>query len=312
MVRGNRRRRLFRDDADRTRFLDSLFIRTERYGVRLYMYCLMDNHVHLLVETPAANISDLMESVLTSHATYYNLRWKQVGHVYQGRFKSPLVEGNEYLLRLSRYLHLNPVATREWKGKSTRARRVALRRYRWSSFGAYTGADEIPPELEVVPVLALCATAFGDASPDGYRRYVETGLAQSDQELEDLMRRSPLAVGSVSFRNKVLELADEQCRGRVAEDVVLRKEKSLRPPEEILAAVTEFYGVDTGALQQRMRGSLARAVACHFLIKHAGFTQRVAGRYVGIGSGAGVSLQLKKLREHPDADRICAEIELNL
>ena len=110
--RGNARADIFLDDADRERMMESLAERVESYQVRLYLYCLMSNHVHLVVETPQGNLSAFMGSLLTSYTVYFNLRHRRAGHVTQGRYSSPVVEGDDYLLKLSRYVHLNPVQVR--------------------------------------------------------------------------------------------------------------------------------------------------------------------------------------------------------
>ena len=106
---GNARSKLFIDAADRMRFLDSLAERVKQYNIRLYMYVLMNNHFHLVFETPEGNCSKFMHSLSTSYTVYYNLRHNRHGHLFDGRYKSKLVDGDEYLLSLSRYVHLNPV-----------------------------------------------------------------------------------------------------------------------------------------------------------------------------------------------------------
>ena len=136
-VRGNGRRRIFVEDTNRERFLWRLAESKEQYGVRVYLYCLMDNHFHLLVETPRANISRFMQSLLTGYTVYFNLRQRHSGHLMQGRYGAQLVEGDAYLHRLSRYIHLNPVHTREAKGWTVGQKRQWLRAYRWSSYRGY-------------------------------------------------------------------------------------------------------------------------------------------------------------------------------
>ena len=108
-IRGNGRDDIFVNDHDRERFLRRLAESLETYGVRLYLFCLMSNHVHLVLETPRGNLSRFMQSVETGYTVYYNFRHNRTGHVLQGRYGAKLVEGNEYLLNLSRYVHLNPV-----------------------------------------------------------------------------------------------------------------------------------------------------------------------------------------------------------
>ena len=100
-LRGVERRRLFDDEDDRERFMDRLGVYAEECRIRLYMFCLMTNHVHLLLETPEANLSVFMQKLQTAYTIYYNLRHDRTGHLVQGRFGAKLVEGNEYLLMLS-------------------------------------------------------------------------------------------------------------------------------------------------------------------------------------------------------------------
>ena len=105
-VRGNERQLIFRDDPDRGRFLERLAQSQELYSVRLYLVCLMPNHLHLLLETPRGNLSNFMARLVTAYTVYDNLRHHRVGHLTQGRYKARMVEGNQYLLKLSRYIHL--------------------------------------------------------------------------------------------------------------------------------------------------------------------------------------------------------------
>jgi len=104
------------------RFLDSLAERVGQYEIRLYLFVCMLNHFHLVFETPRANCSAFMQSLSTSYSVYYNLRHARHGHLFDGRFKAKLVEGDAYLLALSRYVHLNPVQVGELKRQPIAAR----------------------------------------------------------------------------------------------------------------------------------------------------------------------------------------------
>ena len=154
-VRGNGRRRIFHDDSDRERLLWRISESADLYEVRIYLFCLMDNHFHLVVETPRANISRFMQSVLTGYSVYYNLKRNSCGHVLQGRYGAEVVEGNKYLLSLSRYVHLNPVCTREYKNKSIREKVTCLRAYKWSSYRGYTDKRRRFDFIEYSPTLSL-------------------------------------------------------------------------------------------------------------------------------------------------------------
>ncbi|MDD5705614.1 MAG: transposase, partial [Kiritimatiellae bacterium] len=145
--RGNAQQDIFGDDRDRERLTGRVAESAVDFGVRVYMYCWMRNHGHMLVETPGGNLSAFMGSVLTGYAVYYNLRHETGGHLMQGRFGATLVSGDSYLLRLSRYIHLSPVAVAEWAGRALQDRRAQLRSYAWSSYRGYAGLAPVPEWL---------------------------------------------------------------------------------------------------------------------------------------------------------------------
>ena len=109
MSRGNDRRAIVRDDADRQRRLDWLERTVQTYGWRLHAFALMTNHEHLFLETPEPNLSAGMHLLNSSYTGYFNLRHRRAGHLFQGRFKAHLVEEEGYFTEISRYIHLNPV-----------------------------------------------------------------------------------------------------------------------------------------------------------------------------------------------------------
>ena len=101
-ARGNERNEIFSDDVDRIRFLELLEKYIDRHGTIVYCYVLMDNHYHLIVETPAANLTSFMHSLQSHYTGWYNRRHARVGHLFQGRYKAIIVDRDEYLLELSR------------------------------------------------------------------------------------------------------------------------------------------------------------------------------------------------------------------
>ena len=128
MSRGNERRPIVRDDADRQRRLDWLQRTVETYGWRLHAFVLLTNHEHLFLETPEPNLSAGMHLLNGSYTGYFNVRHRRVGHLFQGRFKAHLVEEEGYFTEISRYIHLNPV----------RAKLVARpEQWKWSSYAGY-------------------------------------------------------------------------------------------------------------------------------------------------------------------------------
>ena len=122
---GNERKTVFRNNRDRERFLSYLESAHERYGAILHVYCLMDNHYHLLLETPRGNLSQSLHHINGAYTTYFNIKHRRSGHLFQGRFKAILVEKDSYSGELSRYIHLNPVRAGLVKNPL---------RYGWSSY----------------------------------------------------------------------------------------------------------------------------------------------------------------------------------
>jgi REP element-mobilizing transposase RayT len=125
--RGNERKKIFLDDTDRIRFLEILKDYHIRYGILIHSYVFMDNHYHLILETPNGNLLKVMHGINGGYTGYFNRRYNRSGHLFQGRYKGILAEKDAYLVQLSRYVHLNPV----------RARMVEKpEQYRWSSHNA--------------------------------------------------------------------------------------------------------------------------------------------------------------------------------
>lgn len=114
MCRGDRRQAIFRDEADRACFLETLSEACERTGFAIHSYVLMSNHYHLLLETPEANLVAGMKWFQGTYAQRFNVRHRQVGHLFQGRYKAIPVDGeeSEYFEHVSEYIHLNPARAR--------------------------------------------------------------------------------------------------------------------------------------------------------------------------------------------------------
>ena len=108
-ARGNERKDIFREDRDRVHFLGLLGEWSGRFGTRLLAYVLMDNHYHLVVEAPEANLSRAMQWLNVSYSVWFNRRHRRHGHLLQGRFKAVLIEDRRGLQEVARYVHLNPV-----------------------------------------------------------------------------------------------------------------------------------------------------------------------------------------------------------
>ncbi len=171
IARGNNRRRIFDAPADYEKFLSLLTRLKVRLPFFLYAYCLMTNHVHLLIERQAHTIGRIMHRVLTGYSQYYNRRYRRVGHLFQGRHKAILCQSDRYLAELVRYIHLNPV-----RAKMV----VAPEQYQYSGHRAYLGLDAAGI-LDVDPVLRHFG-AKKEQAREAYRQFVMAGMKLGHQE----------------------------------------------------------------------------------------------------------------------------------
>ena len=309
--RGNERRAIFKDDTDRNRFLERLALSAETYQVRVFLYCLMANHVHILVETPLGNLDRFMGSLLTGYTVYFNRRHRRAGHLMQGRYGAQVVEGNEYLLKLSRYIHLNPAQIRALSDLPLPDRIKALRAYVWSSYPAYIGATKPTDWLCTQPVLAQMEWAKRGSAGTAYRRFVEAGLAETDEEFVELMGQSSVAIGSDVFVKDIRNRYRRQAEGGLKkEDVAFRHIRQHHDVKEVEAAVAKITGV---AWAERDRRKLGREVRCLWALalqRYAGLTQRDVASRLGLGTGAAVSRMLAAGLEDTTLQKWRAKLEL--
>jgi len=164
--RGNAQQQIFSDDRDRHRFLEILGDVVSRYGWICHAYCLMSNHYHLLIETPQAHLSRGMQLLNGVYTQWFNRYHKRVGHLFQGRFKGILVEKDNYLLELARYIVLNPV-------RAKMVRKVCD--WPWSSYTA-TAGEEQPPTFLTVEQILMQFDVDPVRAVRAYRQFVREGL----------------------------------------------------------------------------------------------------------------------------------------
>ncbi len=164
--RGNERRNIFRTKKDYERFIGYFESATERYGALIHCFCLMPNHYHLLLETPRANLHAILHHLNTSYANYFNTKTGRVGHLFQGRYRSILVEKDTYALELSRYIHLNPVRAHLVKDVSL---------YPWSSYLAYVRRGKGWDWLQTAFILGQMSSDGKEASKR-YQNYIEEAI----------------------------------------------------------------------------------------------------------------------------------------
>ena len=305
-MRGVERRRLFEEDGERERFAQRLGEAVEEYGVRLYQFCLMTNHVHLVAETPRGNVSAFMHKLQTAYTVYYNRRHQRAGHLMQGRFGAESVQGNEYLLQLTRYVHLNPVFVGKLKNQPLEVRREHLRQYPWSSYRGYAGLGKGYAFVEEGPVLAMME---GPARKRrlAYRRFVEAGIRETDAEFVELLEASAWGIGDDAFQAAMRDLHTERAsQARRPEDVSFRRVAPSLSAAAVVEAVAQAFGMTVAALRTRQYDCVARAVCALLLGRYAGLNQRDVAAYLGMGTGSAVCQQLQSLRGRQATNAVLA------
>ncbi|KKU33979.1 MAG: hypothetical protein UX57_C0009G0031 [Candidatus Uhrbacteria bacterium GW2011_GWE2_46_68] len=170
ITRGNAFQDIYLDDKDRKKFLDWLRKAVETYHLICHAYCLMDNHYHLLIETPDANLSKAMRDLNGNYTQWFNARHRRIGHLFQGRYKAFVIEKESYLLGVSRYIILNPV----------RAKLVSHPRFwKWSSYRATVGSVCCPDWLSINWMLSLFSKSKNKAQKE-YHRFISEGTCVED------------------------------------------------------------------------------------------------------------------------------------
>lgn len=268
-ARGDRREPIFLDDADRLAFIDLLAREVTQQGWVLYAFCLMDNHYHLLLETPEANLVRGMRRLNGVYTQAFNRRHRLVGHLLQGRYKSILVDKDAYLRELCRYVVLNPVRVKK-KGAASVAN------YRWSSYLPTAGGGTAPAWLAVEQVRALFGTTPALACK-AYERFVAQGLGQSSP-WEALSGQ--IYLGSEGFLKRMQKLADAQPGANLTRS----HRQPLRPSATaVLRQVARQYGIGEKSVLDRSQ-PLAFKTAVYRLRREANLTLGEVAALAGVSA----------------------------
>lgn len=206
--RGDDRKTIFSSEGDYKKFLEYISLAKAKFKFYVYAYCLMTNHYHLLLETAQANISRIMHYINGSYTIYYNTKHKCSGHLFQGRFKSLVVDKDSYFQELSRYIHLNPV-----KAKIAETPEA----YPWSSYKGYLGKKD--------PILDCDrAKQYLNMDINYYQQFVLEGKSNSVDPFKKVY--AGFLLGSTQFiKEKLKDLKDRPVseeisyRGNISEGV---------------------------------------------------------------------------------------------
>lgn len=267
-ARGNERKPIVRDDADRARFVATLAAMVEQYGVLCHAWVLMDNHYHLLLETPTPNLSLALRHLNGVYTQGFNRRHRRVGHLFQGRFKAIIVEKEAYLIELCRYVVLNPVRAGAVKDPAG---------YRWSSYRPTAGLTAAPGWLTVDWLLGQFGETRRTAQAK-YRQFVAEGIRQPPAPWEEVVGQ--IYLGDATFIRRA-----QRASQRMADPEIPRQQRQPRwqAPEVVLQRVARGYGVTVADLVgPTRRPSEARQVALYGLRRWAGESLPAVARRMGM------------------------------
>ena len=256
IVRGNQKQKTFLVDQDYQAYLERLAKYRKKYDIVLYAYCLMPNHVHLLLETSGEPLSKFMQGLQQSYTQYFNRAHQRVGHLFQGRYQAIVCEKEAYLLALVRYIHLNPV-------RAGRARMPE--QYEYSGHGVYLKgkATEV---LDPAPVLELLG------GRGAYRRFVLDGIKEGHKE-EYYQVEDQRFLGARGFGEKI--------KGQAERDKKRIAKKSLGAALKELARELK---ISPQILMSPDRGweiSRARATVAYTLVRRLGYRVSEVAAYMG-------------------------------
>jgi REP element-mobilizing transposase RayT len=279
-ARGNRQEPIFYNDEDRKIFLDKINETILKYSFVCFAYCLMDNHYHLFLRTIHTNISEGMHYLNTSYTNWFKARHKIVGVLFQGRYKSLLVDENRYGVHLSAYIHLNPY----------RAGLVEdLREYPWSSYPDYVGAYTSSVEIDTSIVLGQFDTDLETA-----RRKYETYV------IENRLMESPakesykgIALGGSEFLQSIKEQVQEIGDKR---EVPETKDARAYTAEEIIQRVMDEFSIGREEIFNKKRGNFFRNMTLSLLKQFTPLSLREIGELFQMDYAA-VSQACKRYEE---------------
>jgi len=280
--RGIERKKIFAQDIDKEKFLSYLGLAHLAYNAIIHTYILMDNHYHIILETPRGNVSKIMHYLNTSYAAYFNARNRRVGPLYQGRFKAILVQQDEYLHHLSRYIHLNPIRSGTVKSPE---------KYAWSSYRYFIASQQPPSWINIHFILSQ----FGNTSRKAkrlYKQFVLDGIGHK----RDIIKENTIKgciLGNEEFLKTILH------RIKHKEDPEIPSLKKLKCKDEpTLAYIKRIVEEKTGDEKR-----LARKLSLYLSRKHTSRKLNQIASFYGKITDAGVSQACKRIDKARERDK---------
>jgi REP element-mobilizing transposase RayT len=230
ITRGNQRQKIFKANDDFRKYIEILSDYKRRYNYNIFSYVLMSNHVHLLIQTLKTPLSKIFQGINQRYTTYFNRKYRTVGHLFQGRYKAILCDRDEYMLSLIKYIHMNPLRARVDK---------AIEGYRWSSHSDYI--ENKPGGIVDTDIVLRMFSEDKAKARRLYRDFMCDGIAVMKEKIYSTVDQQVL--GNEDFVERIRSKHSIKI-----ESDKRRKELSL---DEISEAIRKFCGVSVNEIRQK-------------------------------------------------------------
>ena len=291
--RGIERRNIFISDEDKEKLLHYFNLAHTAYNAVFHTYILMNNHYHIILETPHSNLSKVMHYINTSYAAYFNAKHKRVGPLYQGRFKAVLVQQDEYLHHLSRYIHLNPVRAGIVKSPAE---------YRWSSYGYFVSDQKPAMWLNINFILSMFDNKNTSKAKILYKQFVLEGIGKEEDIIRQNTRKGIILGGRDFFNSIRVRFIEKE------EDPEIPLLKELKPRNE----PTLEYIEDTVIKNINNNNKLQRKLAIYLSRKYTQKTLNEIAAFYGKIKYPGISKIFKRTEDGRRLDKELNQLLLNL
>ncbi len=274
MCRGNQGNTIYIDTADRRKFLELLAESVEIYEVTLFAYVLMQNHFHLILQTQRPNLSEFMRRFNICYTGWFNYHHGIYGHLYQGRYKSLLIDADNYLLKLSRYVHMNPLRRRKLESRKFPAAWQALQQYEWSTLPGYIRTSKILDFVNYDMILDMIG------GRRAYKKFLVDGLKKDIKNpLHDVKYQTIL--GSNTFAQRIKQTHTDEVTPR--EQPAYRKiGKVTITPDIIIEVVAKNLEMSRADLLRPNRNGVGRGILSELLYRFGALTLREIGGLLGV------------------------------
>lgn len=260
-------------------------------GVEVIAYVMMNNHYHMIIETPNANLSSFMRHFGLTYTVRFNKRYGRSGHLFQGRFKAILIEEDPYLMVLNRYIHLNPIRTSEWEHRKVEEKWEYLKEYSWSTLPGYLEKKKRADWIRYNKV-----TDYFE-SPAAFEGYMMEGLKTTlGNPFEGV--KNQIILGSEGFIDKVKRYLNKETK--IREIPALRSLKKALTIEEVITEIEKHFHIKREGVLSKS-GKEIRQMAMEMAYRYASSNQEEIGKVFGVDYST-VSQNRKRLRAQLEKD----------